>query len=99
VLERWLNQPAVARMTAAADAVHGAADAQQQQQLLWYFAYGSMCNPVSLSRRELFPTASHPASLAGYRVAFELGKKACWCCEVDKSAPCAHSVMERDRSH
>jgi hypothetical protein len=81
--------------------VHGAADAQQQGQL-WYFAYGSMCNPVSLSRRELFPTASHPASLAGYRVAFEMGEKACWWHEVPPhvgqvSLLCA-CVMDRDRS-
>lgn len=39
-----------------------------------YFAYGSMCNPVSLNRRGLFPTASTPALLKGYRLTWQLGE-------------------------
>ena len=37
---------------------------------LWYFAYGSMCNPVSLKRRGTIPRASLPAKLEGYRLVF-----------------------------
>jgi hypothetical protein len=53
------------------------AHAHAQQQVagdapLLMFAYGSMCNPVSLNRRQLFPSASTPAVLQGYRLAFEL---------------------------
>lgn len=44
-----------------------------EKATLLYFAYGSMCNPVSLSRRGLLPASSRPALLAGYRLAFQLG--------------------------
>jgi hypothetical protein len=37
---------------------------------LWYFAYGSMCNPVSLKRRGIHPRASLPAKLEGYSLLF-----------------------------
>ena len=71
-------------VTAAAAATDAVATQRQQatdgRSGLWYFAFGSMCNPTSLSRRGLFPTASHPAQLQGYKLAFELG--GCACCAV-----------------
>ena len=36
----------------------------------WYFAIGSMMNPVSLSRRGLVPKESHPARLLDFRLSF-----------------------------
>lgn len=59
-------------MTASDSPALAKAAAPQQQKLL-YFAYGSMCNPVSLNRRGMYPTASCPAQLQGYRLAFQLG--------------------------
>ena len=75
-------------VTAAVAARDGVATQMQQatdgQSGLWYFAFGSMCNPTSLSRRGIFPTDSHPAQLQGYKLAFQLG--GCACCAV--CGPC-----------
>ena len=43
---------------------------EPQDGELWYFAYGSMCNPVSLKRRGIIPRASLAAKLEGYRLVF-----------------------------
>ena len=37
---------------------------------VWYFAIGSMTNPVSLKQRNLSPLQSFPALLRGYRLGF-----------------------------
>ena len=37
---------------------------------VWYFGYGSMCNPVSLKRRGIMPRTSIPSTLDGYRLVF-----------------------------
>lgn len=39
-------------------------------QMRWYFAYGSMSNPISLKRRGLVPPESHPAVLEGFELSF-----------------------------
>jgi hypothetical protein len=56
-----------------------------------YFAYGSMCNPVSLNRRGLFPTASSPAQLQGYRLAFQLGAS----CHTQHTLPAARGALDQ----
>eukprot|EP00775_Hariotina_reticulata_P008447 gene8447-8631_t len=38
----------------------------------WYFAYGSMVNPVSLRRRGIIPEESIPGILHGYSLGFQL---------------------------
>lgn len=38
---------------------------------LWYFAIGSMCNPVSMELRNLTPLRSYPALLLDWKINFE----------------------------
>jgi hypothetical protein len=68
-----------AAMQSQQQQLHKSSGAPGQQQL-WYFAYGSMCNLASLNRRSLYPAASHPAALPGYKLAFQLGECASGCC-------------------
>ena len=47
-------------------------DATASGDWVAYFAFGSMCNAVSLKRRSIFPAESHPAALLDYELAFHL---------------------------
>jgi hypothetical protein len=94
LLKEVLGSEAGTMVTAAAAARDGVATQPQQaangHSGLWYFAFGSMCNPTSLNRRGIFPTASHPAQLPGYKLAFELG--GCLLC-----CPCPCLVLHSRR--
>lgn len=43
---------------------------QSEPGTSWYFAIGSMINPISLSLRNLTPIRSYPAQLIGYKIFF-----------------------------
>ena len=40
------------------------------EKTVWYFAIGSMMNPVSLANREIFPIESKPAEILDYKIGF-----------------------------
>jgi hypothetical protein len=68
------------------DAYGDGSSPPSSSESLLYFAYGSMCNHVSLNRRQLFPSWSRPAVLAGYRLTFQLGARVQW---TDEGGACA----------
>ena len=43
---------------------------EEEQELIWYFAIGSMMNPTSCALREFHPKESHPAKLLDYEIQF-----------------------------
>ena len=45
-------------------------DPATEEVTVWYFAIGSMINPISLKQRNLTPLRSFPALLKGYRLDF-----------------------------
>jgi len=40
------------------------------EEIIWYFAIGSMCNPISISNRGLKPIESFPAQVSDYKLLF-----------------------------
>ncbi|EQC39733.1 hypothetical protein SDRG_03161, partial [Saprolegnia diclina VS20] len=47
-----------------------ASSTQRDESHVWYFAIGSMMNPISLSNRGLAPVESHPAEVLEYKLQF-----------------------------
>lgn len=43
---------------------------EEGEECLWYFAIGSMMNPISMKNRSLHPRESHPALLSEHRLYF-----------------------------
>ena len=41
-----------------------------EEEVVWYFAIGSMCNPVSLANRDLHPIESLPGEVHDYKLHF-----------------------------
>merc|ERR1712176_1133694 len=42
----------------------------EEEEYIWYFAIGSMCNPTSITNRELTAIESFPAEVMDYRLEF-----------------------------
>lgn len=55
---------------AAAAATASTALGENNNEHIWYFAIGSMCNPTSISNRELKAIESFPAEVMDYRLEF-----------------------------
>merc|ERR1712157_718678 len=43
---------------------------ENEEEYIWYFAIGSMCNPTSITNRELTAIESFPAEVIDYRLEF-----------------------------
>ena len=43
---------------------------KKEEEIVWYFAIGSMCNPISISNRDISTIESHPAEVLDYRLDF-----------------------------
>jgi len=57
-------------MTMDSDANDAAASKNTNEPHIWYFAIGSMCNPISISNRELKAIQSFPAEVMDYKLEF-----------------------------
>ena len=42
----------------------------EEEDIVWYFAIGSMCNPISMTNRELHPIESFPAEVMDHELHF-----------------------------
>jgi hypothetical protein len=52
-----------------------------EQEGIWYFAIGSMMNPISLKNRGIFPKKSMPAEVQDFELTF-FGKMGMACADV-----------------
>ena len=53
----------------------------EDKESVWYFAIGSMMNPISLNNRGLFPTVSKPAEILDFEITF-FGGEGFACAEI-----------------
>ncbi|CAG9462442.1 unnamed protein product [Pedinophyceae sp. YPF-701] len=42
------------------------------EDVMWYFSFGAMCNPVAMRRRGVISDVGFPAKIQGYRLTFDL---------------------------
>jgi len=64
------SEPKDVQQCAAAKAAQEANEPKKEEELLWYFAIGSMINLTSMNLRNLFPRQSMPGVLHGWKLVF-----------------------------